>query len=207
MRANGKPNGRKAPARRQPKQRRAQITVDAVLDAVVVILKQHGAGAVTTNRIADVAGVSVGSVYQYFPDKHAIFAALHDRHAEEIGGAVERTLAEHAGAPLEERMRALIGALVDAHSPDPELYELLDSEVPHRAHGARKLEERLRRLLRAALSERLPERPRDVEGALFVLAHMVDALAHGAALRRPPGLSLAAAKEEAVRAVVAYLRA
>jgi DNA-binding transcriptional regulator YbjK len=63
----------KAPARRRPKQRRARQTVEAVLDAVAKVLKRDGVKAVTTNRIAEVAGVSIGSVYQYFPDTRDLY--------------------------------------------------------------------------------------------------------------------------------------
>jgi AcrR family transcriptional regulator len=76
------PKTKRSVVRREPKQRRARETVEAVLDAVVRVLKKHGVDGVTTNRIADAAGVSIGSVYQYFPDKRAIFTALHDRHVE-----------------------------------------------------------------------------------------------------------------------------
>src|SRR5215472_11460244 len=114
--------------RRKPKQRRACQTVDAVLDAVVRVLKRDGFRSVTTNRIAEVAGVSIGSVYQYFPDKQAIFVALHQRHIEQIDRMVESKLVEHAASSLEELMRAMIEAMVDAHSADPELYELLASD-------------------------------------------------------------------------------
>ena len=56
------------------------MTVDAMLDAAVTLLKRGGASAITTNRIAETAGVSIGSVYQYFPNKNALFVALHERH-------------------------------------------------------------------------------------------------------------------------------
>src|SRR5215472_17219003 len=95
--------GKSAPRstrRRAPKQLRARQTCEAVLDAVVRLLKREGVRAVTTNRIAEAAGVSIGSVYQYFPDKHAIFAALHQRHIDQIDRVVESTLIEHAAAPL-----------------------------------------------------------------------------------------------------------
>jgi AcrR family transcriptional regulator len=202
-------NKRKPAPRRRPKQRRAQQTVEAVLDAVVRILKRSGVEGVTTNRIAEVAGVSIGSVYQYFPDKRAIFLALHDRHAEQIGRLVERALVEHAAASLEDLLRALVETLIDAHAPDPELYELLHAEVPHRADGARHLAARLHGALRLAISSRATEFriPRDLETALFVITHMIDALAHAAVLQRPKQVSLAAAKEAAVRATLAYLRA
>jgi AcrR family transcriptional regulator len=199
---------KKNTVRRQPKQHRARQTVEAVLDAVVRVLKRDGIEGVTTNRIAEVAGVSIGSVYQYFPDKRAIFAALHDRHVEQISRVIERTLVEHATSSLEDLVRALVEALVDAHASDPELHQLLTTEVPHGADGARALEVRLRGTFRLAISSRAQGRqpPHDLERVLFVLPHMVEALSHGAALRRPPRLSPSAAKAEAVRAVLVYLR-
>jgi AcrR family transcriptional regulator len=203
-----KAKAKNSPVRREPKQRRARETVEAVLDAVVRILKRNGVEGVTTNRVAEVAGVSIGSVYQYFPDKRAIFTALHDRHVSQITSLIESTLVQHAAAPLDGLVRALVGALVEAHGTDPELHELLSTEVPHGAGGARAFEERLRGAFRLAIASRAEERlaPADLDRILFVVPLMVEALAHGVALRRPAKLSLAAAKEEAVRAVLAYLR-
>ena len=193
--------------RRRPKQRRARQTVDAVLDAVVRVLKREGFDAITTNRVAEVAGVSIGSVYQYFPDKRAIFEALHQRHIEEIDRIVETKLVEHAASSLDELIRALVEAMIDAHATDPELYELLLTEVPHRAGGTKDFAVRLHGAFRLAISSGAPElkKRRDLDTVVFVVTHMVEALSHGAVLRRPPGLSLADAKAEIVRAVLAYL--
>ena len=193
--------------RRRPKQRRAQQTVDAVLDAVIRLLKREGFGAVTTNRIAEVAGVSIGSVYQYFADKQAIFVALHQRHIDQIDRMVETKLIEHAAATLDVLMRAMIEGMIDAHSADPELYELLATEVPHRADGTRAFAQRLHGAFRLALSSRAHElkKGRDLDNRAFVVANMVDSLSHAALFQRPPRLSLSAAKAEAVRAVLAYL--
>lgn len=193
--------------RRRPQQRRSRQTVEAILGAVERILGQRGVEGVTTNRIAEVAGVSIGSVYQYFPDKRAIFTALHDRHVEKINRLIDGTLVEQAAASLEEFVRALVEALVDVHAADPELHQLMATVVPHAADGGRALEVRLRSTFKLAITSRAQEgyAPRDLERALFVLPHMVEALCHGAAYRRPPRLSAAAAKVEAVRAVLAYL--
>lgn len=188
-------------------QRRARQTVDAILDAVVRILKREGFDAITTNRVAEVAGVSIGSVYQYFPDKRAIFVALHERHIEEIDRIVESTLVEHAASSLDELVRALFEAMIDAHSTDPELFELLLTEVPHRADGSRDFAGRLHGAFLLAISSRAHElkKRRDLDKVVFVVTHMVEALSHGAILRRPSHVSLTAAKEESVRAVLAYL--
>jgi len=195
--------------RRQPKQRRARQTFEAILNAVVRILKREGSGSLTTNRIAEVAGVSIGSVYQYFPDKGAIFIALHQRHVDEIDRLIQGTLIEHASSSLEELMRALVEAMIQAHTTDPELYELLLTQVPHRADGRREFSVRLHSVFRLAIASRARElsKRRDLDKVAFVVTHMVDALSHGAVMRRPKGVSLAAAKEEVIRAVLAYLRA
>lgn len=194
--------------RRAPQQRRARETVEAVLDAVVRILKRGGVEAVTTNRIAEVAGVSIGSVYQYFPDKRAIFAALHERHIQQIDRLVESKLMEHSASPLDTLMRAMVEAMIDAHTPDPELYKLLSTEVPHRAEGTRDFTVRLHGAFRLAIASRADEfkARRNLDTVVFVVTHMVESLSEGAVLRRPPSLSFAVAKEEAVRAVLAYLR-
>lgn len=190
--------------RRQPKQERARSTVQFVLDATTKLLERDGIDAVTTNRIADLAGVSVGSIYQYFPDKRAIFSALHERHGEEIRQLIEFTVASHATSSLGTLLLSLMEGLVDAHADDPVLHELLAREIPLRVDGA----PGLRLALRAILSDRAQELTpsRDVDRALFIVPNMMDALAHEAVLSRPPQLSLADAKDEAVRAVSEYLR-
>ncbi len=191
---------------RRPSQRRAQETVDAVLDSVARLLKRGGVQAVTTNRIAEVAGVSIGSVYQYFPNKEAIYEALVERHLREMERITESKLVGHEAGSLDERVRALVEAMVAAHAVEPELHALLLAQVPQRADAERG--ERLREVFRAAIAAGSKERSaRDVERMLFVLTNMVVALAHAAVLDRPPRMSLAAATDEAVRAVLAYLHA
>jgi AcrR family transcriptional regulator len=195
--------------RRHPRQRRARQTVEAILDAVIRILKREGFAAITTNHVAQVAGVSIGSLYQYFPDKQAIFVALHERHLAEIDRVMQSTLLEHAESSLEDLIRALVDAMISAHLKDPELYELLATEVPHRADGSKHFAMRLQGGFRLAIASRSDElkRPRDLDRLTFVVSHMVEALCHGALFRRPPSLSLREAKGEVVRAVLAYLRA
>src|SRR5580698_8218315 len=124
-----------ASVRRRPQQRRARETVEAVLDAVIRILKREGSSAMTTNHIAEVAGVSIGSVYQYFPDKRAIFIALHERHIRQVDGVLERCLAEGSDATLEEFIASLLLGMIQLHDADPDLSELLQTEVPQSAEG------------------------------------------------------------------------
>lgn len=117
----------KAPPRREPRQERSKHTVEAVLEAVRVVARREGPGAVTTNRIAEAAGVSIGTLYQYFPDKHAIFSALHQRHVEQVRALIERALAAHS-ASVEEFTRVLVEGLSELHAADPELHQLVSAE-------------------------------------------------------------------------------
>lgn len=195
--------------RRMPKQSRARQTVDAILEAVVKILKRNGPVAMTTDHIAEVAGVSIGSIYQYFPDKQAIFVALHERHIDEIDRVIGSALMEHAASSLDDLVSAIVESMVDAHAGDPRLYEMLLTEVPHHADGTRDFAVRLHGAFRLAIGSKAHELKKgfDLDKGVFIVTHMVEALSHGAVLRRPAGMSLRDAKAEVARAVLAYLHA
>jgi AcrR family transcriptional regulator len=178
-----------------------------MLDAAVKLLKRGGASTITTNRIAAAAGVSIGSVYQYFPNKHALFAALHERHIHHVDEIVQRKMMESAEASLDDVVNSWIDAMVEAHVTDPELAELLQSEVPHRTGGTLDFSTRLHRRFREALAphQRSFGRKIDLDTAAFIVANLVESLGHAVVLRRPRGLSLVRAKQESCRAIQAYL--
>ena len=92
-------------ARKQPQQARSRATVTAILDAMTRILDREGAGAATTTRVAEVAGISIGTLYQYFSHRDAILDALQDREFERAMELMQRVLG--AGEPgLGRRSRA-----------------------------------------------------------------------------------------------------
>lgn len=186
--------------RREPKQQRARQTVDDVLEAVQLVVKRHGAEAVTTNRIAEAAGVSVGSLYQYFPNKRAIFTAVHERHVDAVQLIIEQTTAACASAPLEEFACELVEGLANAHAKLAEVHELAASAVPDSALGFQfALHHTFERVLSGD-----PERYRlKAERVLYVLPRMVESLVHGAA--QQARLSRDEAKSEAIRTVLLYL--
>lgn len=164
--------------------------------------KRHGTRAITTNRIAEVAGVSVGSLYQYFPDKRAIFAALHDRHVDEVRQVIRQTMAGCASASLEEFARELVLGLVNAHLEGAELHDIVASAVPQSAIGFRNaLHQTFGQVLSRADD---PERYSldEAERMLFVLPRMVESLVH---VGEHAPLSRDGAKSEAIRTVVAYV--
>jgi AcrR family transcriptional regulator len=194
----------RAHARRAPKQQRSRQTVEAVLEAVQRVLKRHGAEAVTTNRIAEAAGVSIGSLYQYFPDKQAIFTALHDRHVDDVRQVIERTLVDCTSASLEDFTRELMGGLANLHAKDAELHEIVSAAVPVSARGFKSaLQATFGQVISLAEQDRYT--PDEAKRMLFVLPHMVEALVHGVAHQQQAIISRDGAKDEAIRTVLVYL--
>lgn len=96
--------------RKQPRQRRSQITMDAVFTATIQVLLSAGAKRLTTTRVAERAGVSVGTLYQYYPNKHALLYAVLQRHLALIAERIEAAARSTHHAPL----AAMVGVLVEA---------------------------------------------------------------------------------------------
>ena len=120
--------------RKLPTQPRARATVEAVLQACAQELVAEGYEATNINSIAKRAGVSVGSIYQYFPTKDALIGAVvraHTRAMIEAFGAVPDTLAV---APLAEAVRWVASRAIAAYAVAPELRHVINSQVP-RAHA------------------------------------------------------------------------
>ena len=100
--------------RRMPRQARAEETVTAILEGAAQILEAGGLGAFTTNAVAERAGVSIGTLYQYFADKQAILRAIAERELRTTLAKVAQTLTEAHEAPIEVRVRAIVRAVVGA---------------------------------------------------------------------------------------------
>jgi len=96
--------------RKQPRQARSQVTVDAVFEATIQVLLNDGPQRLTTTRVADRAGVSVGTLYQYYPNKQALLYAVLQRHL----ARVEETVAAAARAMHHAPLAAMVAAVVEA---------------------------------------------------------------------------------------------
>src|SRR5919112_656444 len=105
--------------RKSATQERSRATVEALLEATARVLTRDGYDRASTNRIAAVAGVSVGSLYQYFPNKEALVAALVARHNREMLDLLREALKEVASLDLATAIAKLVRAAVDAHRVDP----------------------------------------------------------------------------------------
>jgi len=196
--------------RKQPKQRRASVTVEAILTATARILVRDGFERATTNRIADEAGVSVGSLYQYFPNKEALVAVLMERHVREMYAVLEREIARLSSLPLRRAVRELVDLMVQAHAVEPKLHRVFAEQVPRVGQLKRIVEvERRFEMLTRDVLERLGDRvrPRNLAMAAFVVIQAVEALTHAAVLYHPDKLGSDEFTDEVVELVGRYLAA
>ncbi|MGD0527323.1 MAG: TetR/AcrR family transcriptional regulator [Polyangiaceae bacterium] len=171
--------------RKKPRQQRSQDTVECILDATARVLCSTGYDRASTNRVAMAAGVSVGSLYQYFPSKEALVAALVDRHVEQMTALVTAKLAEVSTAPLDVAVRTMIDSMFDAHRIDPRLHKVLIEQVPRigKLEGVVGVEREVEVLVAAFLTVRRGDvRPSRLEAAAFVLCNLVEAVTHAAVL-------------------------
>jgi AcrR family transcriptional regulator len=104
--------------RKQPVQARSAASVDAILEATTQVLLSVGKERLTTTKVALRAGVSVGTLYQYFPNKSALLQGALIRHLDEVTEAVERVCREQRGKTLKEMAGALISAFLEAKMRD-----------------------------------------------------------------------------------------
>jgi AcrR family transcriptional regulator len=117
--------------RKTPVQARAKITWNVILDAAAQVLLRRGYEKATTDRIAERAGVSIGSIYEYFPNKESIFAALMLRWNEERWVALSAVRGEDEEPGLEALVRQTVRARIAATLLNPKLNSALNLEVPH----------------------------------------------------------------------------
>lgn len=197
---------RKFSPRKTPKQDRSRATVEALLEATADILTRDGYGKLTTNRIADRAGVNIASLYQYFPGKDAIVAELRRRHGAEQRAGLRKALDQRRDESLEGTLRALVSVGLAGHAHAPRLHRVFSEELPalsHREVAAMDapLFEEMRRFL-ASSDVDVP----DLDLALWMISTVGGAVVHRATVERPEDLSTGVINEELVRLLSRYLR-
>jgi AcrR family transcriptional regulator len=152
-------------------------------------LVREGYDRASTNRIAEAAGVSIGSLYQYFPSKEALVAALLARHVEEMSAVLQREAALVIDAPLPVAIEHIVRAMLAAHAINPKLHKVFVEQVPRvgRLERIREIERNALALAAMFLEKhRASVRPDlDFELAPFVVVATVEALTHAAVLYRP----------------------
>jgi AcrR family transcriptional regulator len=187
--------------RRAPSQKRSRQTVGAIVEAAGRLLVEKGRLGVTTNAVAERAGVSIGSVYQYFPDKQAIFAALQERHLQHVMPLIQHTF-ERIADPAVDVVDALVGlmrAMSDLHTDLPAHLRVISDE--RQEHTSSEEIERFTDATAPLLASRFgcgQGRARTVAWlASMSLAHLGRALVH-----HPPAVD----REELLEAIACMLR-
>jgi AcrR family transcriptional regulator len=144
--------------RKSPLQQRSSATVEAILEATIQVLLKEGKQRLTTTRVADRAGVSVGTLYQYFPNKSSLLQATLRRHMDEIEETIRQVCSEQRGKPIAKMVAALIDAFFAAKMRDPKISAALYS-VSSDVDGWRIAQQTSRRALKeiVAMLETAPE--------------------------------------------------
>jgi AcrR family transcriptional regulator len=202
------PNKPATNPRKLPKQDRSKVTVEAILEATTHILVEGGYDKANTNRIAERAGISIGSLYQYFPNKESLITALMEQHAQEMAELVETKLDRLFDSPLEIAIPEIITAVIAAHAINPRLHQVLSEEIPRseRSPQMHNADERITALLRAYLeSWRDHIHPQNIDLTVFILSRTVDSLCHLAVIEYPNFVRDSQFETEVSNLLLAYL--
>ena len=194
-------------ARKQPRQQRSAQTRRDILGAAARVFGEHGYAAGTTNRIAAAADVSIGSLYQYFPNKDAILAALSEAHIDAGTTLLAERLRDGLPEALEDLVRLFVRAAIDNHRDDPALHRVLFEEAPRSAALLNGLRDNEARGV-AGVTELLRHHPEvrvtDPEFAARLTIATVESLVHRLIAAPVDTVQL---EDEVVRLLTGYLRA
>jgi AcrR family transcriptional regulator len=160
--------------RKSPVQARSAATIDALHVAVIQVLTREGLSRCTTTRIAERAGMSVGSLYQYYPNRDALLAAVLEQHLDRITSAVEQACSDHRGRPVSEMASGLVTAFLAEKLRDSRESKALYAVAEGR--GGARLAARMYRRMVTAVAAMLADAP----GARFDDPAMTAAVALGA---------------------------
>ncbi len=194
--------------RRKPRQSRSRATVDAILQATAQVLVRDGYQKATTNRIAERAGVSVGTLYQYFPNKDALVVALCEQHSDEMMTLLSASIAELQDATAERATRVIVRAMLQAHAVNPELHEAIISNLPKEKQFEQILavNAQAEAMVRVFLEHHRERLATDnIDMAAFIVVNTVEALTHAAVIERPDFLGTEELVDEITRLICRYL--
>jgi AcrR family transcriptional regulator len=192
---------RRGKLKRRPLQQRSRDTVEVIIRATAQILSREGAERLTTNRVAERAGVSVGSLYQYFPDKAALVAEVRRRFDDTFRQRLIGAVSGAGTLPLADAVESCVRALIAIHAEDPGLHNAVS------AAGIVDSERGLMHQIAASwLAARRDELRRpNVPLAAMVVLDAAEALVHGVALREPERLADEEFAAEVTDLLVRYL--
>jgi AcrR family transcriptional regulator len=195
--------------RKSPVQARSTASVEAILKATIQVLLKVGKGSLTTTRVAARAGVSVGTLYQYFPNKSALLRAALRRHLEEIGSVLQTVCREQAGSSLQQMGTALVTSFLNAKMKDAKTSVALYS-VSSDVDGARisrEMSVKTNRAIVAMLATTRDELARAPELVCSMLQAMMAGVSRRLLESASPETEYEILRDELVFLVCAYLRA
>jgi AcrR family transcriptional regulator len=195
--------------RRAPRQERALATVEVLLTATAQVLVEEGYAKASTNKIARRAGVSVGSLYQYFSDKDALVNALLEQWVERQLALLEETLVALREADAEATVRAVLVGMIQIKQHSPELTRVLYEQIPRTGQfdQVERWNRRAAQLLEGHLEARRAQvRPQALGQVAWLLVQIFHGVINHAALYQPGLLQEAWLVEELTELVLRYLR-
>ena len=193
--------------RKSPTQARAAQTVDAIVEAATQILQSDGEERLTTNRIAERAGVSIGSLYQYFADKEAIVEAIAERERDRLVAGVVRSLGDVNPADFENVVREVVRSVIGAFARRRRARRIVLMTMLRRWQSAPEkhgTDEVARFLVSAAASTRPPGGRPMTPVAAFVVTRALMGAIRSAVLENSPYLETQEFEDELVRFCVSF---
>ena len=186
--------------RRIPRQARAAETVSAIREAAAQVLEAGGLAAFTTNAVAERAGVSIGTLYQYFADKAAIVRAVAEHELRATLASVAKAMAEESDVPDDERVRAVVRAIVNAFHGRQRARKAVVQAMFSEGGGA-VFQAPVAAFIAANSLESLDEQQ------TFVLSRAVLGVIRSAVLEEQRFLKSRAFEDELVRLIITYIAA
>lgn len=171
--------------RKTPAQERSRLTVDAIIQAATYILIKVGWDGLTTNAIAERAGVNIGSLYQFFPNKEAVIAELQRRHAAATRSDLRKALETLSDQPsLREVLTRIIEMLVNEHRVAPAVHKAIEEELPRtvrfQPEGREQLQEQILEFLKPFMKN-VP----DPDLAIYLISVAAESIIHNVTADRP----------------------
>ncbi|UNK42708.1 TetR/AcrR family transcriptional regulator [Luteimonas sp. S4-F44] len=196
-------------ARKKPRQARALATLDAIFEATIQVLLTDGPYRLTTTRVALRAGVSVGTMYQYFPNKQALFYALNERYMDTLAEKVETTCKARHGIPVRQMVEALLTTYWNAKMERPDVTQALYRAIAELDNGP--LIEAFGRRVDAATTTMLSSASdavfTDLPGVNLTLLTTIFGTVRNVFERNLPSTEAEAVREQLLLMCTAYLEA
>jgi AcrR family transcriptional regulator len=197
-----------AAARRKPAQERSRAMMDVLVQATTRVLLKDGYEACTTNRVAEEAGVSIGSLYQYFPNKESLVIAVMEKHLTQLHEALAQHLSELTSDDLPTVVREMVRAWLEANRIQPRLHRVLLEQVPR--IGAMKRLHELHALYEPMVGAWLEAHHETLDIpnpgiAAYVIIAAVEGVVSRVMVEKPTWVELGMLEQQLVRLVLGYL--